>query len=97
MDTMELQERFAHWLRREIGSAAQAALRKHLVDRDYQLFSCYEHAGVYQREVYHADKGYFRATGEDDKQALLGILRQIWLIETLEGHCSPEIGPSADR
>ena len=94
---MELRERFEHWLWREIGSGAQPALRKHLVDRDYRLFACYEHAGICQREVYHPEKGFFRATGEDDKQALLGILRQIWLIEALEGHRSPEVGPAADR
>ena len=81
MDTMEFQEPFEHWLWREVGSGAPLAWRKHLVDRHYQLFACYEHAGIYQREIYHPDKGFFRATGEDDRQALFGILRQIWLIE----------------
>ncbi|MHC4551026.1 MAG: hypothetical protein ACYTEZ_19930 [Planctomycetota bacterium] len=94
---MALRDRFEKWLRREIGSGAKPALRKHLEDRQYRLFSRIEYAGVCQREVYHPDKGFFRAVGRDDQEALLGILRQIWLIDSLHTTPEPEVGPAADR
>lgn len=94
---MELRRRFEHWLMAEVGSMAAPALRRHLLDRGYRLFSCMEHAGTCQREVYHAERGFFRASGETDHQALLGILRQIWLVDGFEGTPYPEIGPAADR
>ena len=56
-----------------------------------------EHAGVCQYEVYHPSLGFYRATGGSDNEALLGILRQIWLVEALQRSSAPEIGPSADR
>ena len=46
---------------------------------------------------YHPERGFFRASGETDHQALLGILRQIWLVDGFEGSPFPEIGPAADR
>ena len=97
MESMELWERFDTWLQREVGSKATPALRKHLEDRGYRLFSVVEHAGLCQREVYHPDRGFFRATGLDDQEALSGILRQIWLIDSLYNTPSPEVGPAADR
>jgi len=97
MAFMELRERFERWLQREVGSAAAPALRRHLNDHGYRLFACMEHAGVYQREVYHPDLGFYRATGGDDAEALRGILRQIWLVDALQPATKPEVGPQADR
>jgi len=94
---MDLRERFKRWWKDEIGSAAAPAVRTHLVQRGYRLFACVEHAGVCQREVYHPKLGFFRAAGDDDQQALLGILRQVWLVNGFEGHTTPEVGPAADR
>ncbi|MHC4136320.1 MAG: hypothetical protein ACYTDU_02675 [Planctomycetota bacterium] len=94
---MELWDRFDAWVQREVGSKATPALRKHLEDRGYRLFSVVEYAGICQREVYHPDRGFFRATGVDDQEALSGILRQIWLIDSLYSTRRPEIGPAADR
>ena len=97
MESMELWERFDTWLQREVGSRATPALRQHLEDRGYRLFSVVEDAGLCQREVYHPDRGFFRATGLDDQEALSGILRQIWLIDSLYNTPRPEVGPAADR
>ena len=94
---MELRDRFKRWLHREVGSAALPALRRYLTENGYRPFACLEHAGVCQREVYHPGLGFYRATGRDDSEATLGILRQIWLVEALQGESSPEIGPAADR
>jgi hypothetical protein len=94
---MELRERFKRWLRSEVGSSAAPALRRHLLDRGYRLFACMEHGGTCQREVYHPERGFFRAAGANDHEALLGILRQIWLVNGFEGTPSTEVGPAADR
>ena len=94
---MDLRERFARWLHVEVGSAAAPALRRHLVDEGYRLFSCMEHGDVCQREVYHPDRGFFRAVGRDDTEALRGILRQIWLVDGFQGALPPEVGPAAER
>ncbi len=42
-------------------------------------------------------KVYQWATGVVGKSALRGILRQIWLIDSLYSTPSPEVGPAADR
>lgn len=80
---MSLVENFLDYVSEEIGSAATPALRQHLRDRDYRLVSYMEHDGRWVRDVYHPSRGFFRATGRDDGEALLGIMRQIWLVESL--------------
>ncbi|MDH3593144.1 MAG: hypothetical protein OER88_14760 [Planctomycetota bacterium] len=82
---MELQKRFRQWLEVEVGSAASPALRRHLAERDYRLYSCVEHAGSVQQEVYHPIRGFYRAAGRNEGEALLGIMRQIWLIDAIAG------------
>ena len=94
---MNLQVRFADWVDLEIGSCAVPALRQHLRERDYRLFCFMEHRGRWQREVYHPSRGFFRAVGADDGEALLHILRQIWLVESLQQQPETEIGPTQDR
>jgi hypothetical protein len=84
MLAMELRDSFAKWLRQEVGSTAVPALLRHLAERGFRMFSCMEHAGTCQREVFHSELGFYRATGESDHEALLGILRQIWLVDALE-------------
>jgi hypothetical protein len=93
---MELKERFAAWLRREVGSSAAPALHRHLRDRGFRPFACLEHGGSFQREVYHPELGFYRATGSSDHEALLGILRQIWLVDALHQVRDPEVRPRAD-
>ncbi len=92
---MDLRERFEEWVRAEVGSSATPALRHHLRVRDYRVYSTVVHAGRSQQEVYHPRRGFYRATGADEGEALLGILRQIWLVDSLTGSTAPEIGPAA--
>lgn len=80
---MDLRDSFQEWLSLEIGSNAVPALRQYLRDRDYRLLSIVEHRSRWQRDVYHPVRGFFRAVGRDDQEALLGILRQIWLVDAL--------------
>jgi len=94
---MNLRERFARWLDAQVGSVAVPALRKHLQDRDYRLYSCLEHGEVVRQEVYHPERGFYRAVGRGHAEALIGILRQIWLVDALAGAPAPEVGPAADR
>jgi hypothetical protein len=91
---MVVDEGFRDHIASEIGSMALPALRQYLVDRDYRLASYTEDVGGFSRDVYHPERGLFRAAGEDDTEALLGILRQIWLVDGLGnaqeagiGHC----------
>jgi hypothetical protein len=92
---MELREKFSTWLQREIGSTAVPALHRHLHDRGFRLFARMEHAGTCQREVYHPQLGFYRATGRDDHEALLGILRQVWLVDSLHDGRGPQVHPLA--
>ena len=94
---MNLRQRFAFWLHAEVGSTAAPALRRHLVDGGYRLFSRTEHAGVCRCEVYHPERGFFRAIGTSDDEALTGIMRQIWLVEGFGSAAAPEVGPNPDR
>ncbi len=80
---MSLGARFRQWVEGEIGSDALPALKLHLKRRNYRLFSFVEHDGRWRRDVYHPDRGFFQAHGEDDTEALLRILSQIWLLESL--------------
>ena len=80
---MNLRDRFARWLDREIGSNAVPALVQHLRDHDYRLYSKIEHGGHWQRDVYHPQHGFFRAAGNDDSEALVNILKQIWLVSAV--------------
>ncbi|MGQ0614973.1 MAG: hypothetical protein ACT4PV_14655 [Planctomycetaceae bacterium] len=80
---MNLVKRFEDWVAEEVGSSALPALRRHLQERDYRLFSFTEHCGSWRRDVYHPQRGFFHAHGRNDADALLGILRQIWLVEAL--------------
>jgi hypothetical protein len=93
---MDLRVHFQHWLDEEIGSAAAPALRQHLIDRDYRLFSMIEHQGRWQWDVYHPLRGFFRGVGADDAEALQGVLRQIWLVEAFQGAPGPEIGTTPE-
>jgi hypothetical protein len=97
MVAMELRDSFAIWLRREIGSTAVPALRRHLDERGFRLFACMEHAGMFQREVYHPALGFYRATGSSDHEALLGILRQVWLVDSLQDQPGRQVRPLADQ
>jgi hypothetical protein len=92
---MDLRVSFRHWVDGKIGSRAIPALQKHLVEHDYRLYSFIEHRGCWQREVYHPRRGFFKAVGLDDGEALLGILRQIWLVEALHEVSEWEVGPSS--
>jgi len=80
---MTLVQRFEEWVVDEVGSVAPPALRKHLKDRDYRLYSYVEYDGGCRADVYHPRRGFFHACGKDDADALLGVLRQIWLVESL--------------
>ncbi|MHC4958308.1 MAG: hypothetical protein ACYTGN_08015 [Planctomycetota bacterium] len=80
---MDLQQTFGEWVADEIGSAAVPALKQYLADRGYRMLSYVEHAGDVQFDLYHPDRGFFRAVGNDPRQALAGILRQVWLIDSL--------------
>jgi hypothetical protein len=91
MPAMELRDSFATWLRQEVGSTAAPALLRHLTERGFRMFACMEHAGTCQREVFHPALGFYRATGGSDHEALLGILRQIWLVDALEVERGPQV------
>jgi hypothetical protein len=80
---MTLARRFEAWVADEVGSATVPALRQHLKDRDYRVFSYVEYDGYRRADVYHPRRGFFHACGKDDADALLGVLRQIWLVESL--------------
>ena len=80
---MDLRDSFQDWLAAEIGSTAVPALRQYLRDREYRLLSIVEYHSRWQRDVYHPARGFFRAIGSNDQEALLGILRQIWLVDAL--------------
>jgi len=94
---MDLQVRFRRWMRDEIGSCAAPALRQHLRAHDYRLYSYVEHDGSWQRDVYHPERGFFRAFGGNDEEALQGILRQIWLVDAFQPGGGREVRPPADR
>ncbi len=94
MPAMELRDSFATWLRREIGSTAVPALHRHLDEHGFRLFACMEHAGTFQREVYHPALGFYRATGQSDHEALLGIMRQVWLVDSLQEQPGPRVRPT---
>ena len=40
------------------------------------MLSCVEYGGSVQLDLYHPARGFFRAVGRDNRQALAGILRQ---------------------
>jgi hypothetical protein len=88
---------FDIWVDEVIGSDAPPAVRRHLKERDYRLYSCVEHAGKILQEVYHPQRGFYRAAGGTDSEALRGILRQIWLVDALAGSPAPEVGPNPLR
>ena len=94
---MPLEDRFEDWLEWEIGSWAKPALLQYLADRGYRALSFVEDANRCQRDIYHPERGFFRAVGRDDRDALLGVLRQIWLVDSLEPARGPEVGPASDR
>jgi hypothetical protein len=83
MQGMDLQHSFGEWVADEIGSAAVPALKQYLSDRGYRMLSCVEYGGSVQLDLYHPTRGFFRAVGRDSRQALAGILRQVWLIDSL--------------
>ncbi len=87
---MTLRVRFDRWVASEIGSQAPAALREHLAQHDYRLFSSTEEPFRCLHEVYHPRHGFFRATGESEREALRAILMQIWLMDGLEEAEVPE-------
>jgi len=93
---MNLQDGFAAWVEEEIGTVAPAALRQNLSDRGYRIYSGIDEIGRAVREIYHPVRGFFMGQGVDEAHALLGVLRQIWLIEDLITEPEPEVGP-ADR
>ena len=97
MQRMDLRRSFERWLSAETGSSAVPALRRHLKDLGYRLFSCVEHAGRHQHEIYHPERGFFRANGDSEQEALLGIMRQIWLMDSIAGAPAPEVGPTPER
>ena len=82
---MTLAARFHDWVEWEIGSSALPALKQHLRARGFRLFSFVEYDGRWRRDVYHPEMGFFQAHGQDDTEALLRILCQFWLIESLVG------------
>ena len=44
------------------------------------------------REAYHVERGFFKARGIDETHALIGLLRQIWLVEALTPAPETEAG-----
>ena len=81
---MNLRDRFHGWLDREIGSTAAPALQQHLRDHGFRLYSKMEHRDTWQRDVYHPSLGFFRAVGHNDAEALVRVLKQIWLLDALD-------------
>ena len=94
---MNLKEGFAAWVEAEIGTVAPAALRQNLADRGYRVYSGVDECERSVREVYHPLRGFFMGQGIDEAHALLGVLRQIWLIEDLVVATGPEVGPADPR
>jgi len=94
---MDLREGFAVWVEAEIGTVAPAALRQNLSDRGYRIYSGVDEHDRSVREVYHPTRGFFMGQGIDEAHALLGVLRQIWLIEDLMTCTGPEVGPADPR
>jgi len=94
---MHVQEGFAAWIEAEIGTVAPAALRQNLSDRGYRVYSGIDEYDRSVREVYHPTRGFFMGQGIDEAHALLGVLRQIWLIEDLMTAQEPEVGPTDPR
>lgn len=92
---MDLGKRFATWVHGEVGSAAPPAVLKHLREHDFRPFCTIEHGDVHQRDVYHPEHGFFHASGRDDSEALLNVLRQIWLVDALAEQVGPENPASA--
>ena len=93
MRFMSLREGFATWIEVEIGSLASTALRSNLEDRGYRLYSGMDDNRGSVREAYHPKRGFFKARGIDETHALIGLLRQIWLVDALTTTPEPEVGP----
>ena len=94
---MNLKDGFAAWVEEEIGTLAPTALRQNLSDRGYRIYSGVDEIGRAVREVYHPVRGFFMGSGIDEAHALLGVLRQIWLIEDLMPAAEREVGPTDGR
>ena len=94
---MQMRDGFAAWIEAEIGTVAPAALRQNLGDRGYRIYSGIDEIGRSVREAYHPVRGFFMGSGTDEAQALLGVLRQIWLIEDLMPAPERELGPTDPR
>ena len=92
---MSLRVRFDRWVEREIGSHAPPALREHLRQNNYRVFSSIEDESSCQHEVYHPDYGFFRAVADTDGEALHQILMQVWLMGGLLPE--PEVGGAEAR
>ncbi len=85
MQAMTLRGRFRDWVAYEVGSEAVPALREMLRTREYHLIGFTEQTGAWLSDVYHKKHGLFQAAGNSEAEALLGILRQVWLVESLSG------------
>lgn len=94
---MKLTDGFAAWIEEEIGTIAPAALRQNLSDRGYRIYCGVDEIGRAVREIYHPVRGFFMGAGIDEAHALLGVLRQIWLIEDLMPAAEREVGPTDSR
>ena len=94
---MNLEDGFAVWVEDEIGTLAPAALRQNLSDRGYRVYSGIDEIGRAVREAYHPVRGFFMGAGIDETHALLGVLRQIWLIDDLMPVAEREVGPTDRR
>jgi len=94
---MQLKGGFAAWVEAEIGTVAPTALKQNLSDRGYRMYSGIDEIGRAVREVYHPSRGFFMGSGIDEAHALLGVLRQIWLIEGLLPVAEREVGPTDRR
>ena len=94
---MNLEDGFAVWVEDEIGTLAPAALRQNLSDRGYRVYSGIDEIGRAVREAYHPVRGFFMGSGIDETHALLGVLRQIWLIDDLMPAAEWEVGPTDRR
>jgi len=88
---MKLSERFENWVEWEVGSTAIPAMHQHLRDHGYRLFSYMVHDSRWSYEVYHPLRGIFRATGATSQDALLAILRQVWLVEGATAAPTPDL------
>jgi len=92
---MDLREGFATFIEAEIGSLASTALRSNLEDRGYRLYSSMDDRQGAVREAWHVERGFFKARGIDETHALIGLLRQIWLVESLTPAPEPEVDPAS--